>query len=100
MQDNARQHLHEVSLSILPSAPEEHSIPAPMSAALRNIVDLSTLPEDERTCAICFEPYEANDVDKPISERHAPVKVECGHILGLNCLYIVSEISVYNLGFC
>ncbi len=62
-------------------------VPALLSTtSVREIVDqlpainLEDLPDDSHACDICMEAFESTD------EPEQPVKLQCGHIMGRNCI--------------
>ena len=48
-------------------------------------VKIKTIPNDHRLCVICQEPFD-NNVWKFGDTVNRPVKLECGHIFGIQCL--------------
>lgn len=80
------------SLSNVPGHDEHAHLSAPTSASLAFImtcpyIDVADLPEDERNCPICPDPYHrlsdrARDLDLKVAQR-----LPCGHYLCNHCLF-------------
>ncbi|KAF6223243.1 hypothetical protein HO133_000085 [Letharia lupina] len=49
-------------------------------------VEVGNIPTDRRDCSICQEPFEKTVWKKKGDSINSPVKLDCGHIFGINCL--------------
>lgn len=49
-------------------------------------VKIKNLPTDQRDCSICQEPFEKTLWEKMGDSVNSPVKLDCGHVFGIQCL--------------